>query len=77
MERKEMIEELIERVDGELCELTNTQLSYLLAEFEHAPLITGLLEGCDISELDEDEDEEVGIEEEDELTLIDGEWNAD
>lgn len=75
MDRKEMIEELLEKLDSELCELTNVQLSFLLNEFEDMPILTVIVENCDVPE--EIEDDVIEDDDGDEMTLIDGEWSTD
>lgn len=65
-----MIEELIERLETELDELNNGQLKSLITEYEHTPLLGGVLENL-APEEDEDTDEE------DEVPLLDGDWDAE
>lgn len=74
MTRREMIEELIERLEGELDELSNPQLDALIAEYEHAPILGGVLEGLSLDAEDEDDDDK---DEEEELPLIDGDWDEE
>lgn len=67
-----MIEELLERLETELDELSNSQLNSLIDEFEHMPLLGGIVESLgEPDDIDEDEDDD----EEEELPLIDGDWN--
>lgn len=72
MTRREMIEELLERLEGELDELTNAQLTALISEYEHAQILSGTVESLSVEEEDEEEDED-----EEELPLIDGDWEED
>lgn len=74
MTRREMIEELLERLEGELDELSNPQLDALISEYEHSPILGGVLESLS---LDADAEDEDGDDEDDEeeLPLIDGDWD--
>lgn len=69
--RREMIDEILERVETELDELNNIQLEALIAEYEHAPLLGAIVES--LAELSEETDEDE--EKDEELPLIDGDWN--
>lgn len=71
MTRQEMIDELLERVEEELDELSNVQLEAIITEYKHLPLIAGIADDLDM--VDED-DEEL---EEEEILLIDDEWEPD
>ena len=74
MTRREMIEELLERLEGELDELNNAQLTSLLADYEHSQILGSVVESLS---LDVDAEEEVDEDKEDaeELPLIDGDWD--
>lgn len=71
MSRREMIEELIERLEGELDELSNAQLSSLISEYEHAQLLTTVIENLNLDDTEDDDEDES---DEEELPLIDGDW---
>lgn len=72
MTRREMIDELLERLEGELDELSNAQLTALLAEYEHAQILSNVVESLSLDpSIEEEEDEH----EEEELPLIDGDWD--
>ncbi len=75
MTRREMVEELLERLEGELDELSNPQLDALIAEYEHSPMLGGVIEslGLDSSAVEEEEEDK----DEEELPLIDGDWSED
>ncbi len=73
MTRREMIEELLERLEGELDELSNAQLTSLISEYEHAQILSGVVENLSLDEELDDEDDE--DEDEEELPLIDGDWD--
>ena len=68
--RREMIEELLERLEGELDELNNTQLTSLISEYEHVQILGSVVDSLnlDIDVEEEDENEE-------EVPLIDGDWD--
>lgn len=72
MTRREMIEELLERLEGELDELSNPQLDALISEYEHSPILGGVVESLGLELEEEEEDEK---DEEEELPLIDGDWD--
>jgi hypothetical protein len=74
--RREMIDELVERLESELDELTNAQLNGLITEYEHLPILTGVVDGLGEveDEADEDDDKDDDAEE---LPLIDGDWDDD
>jgi hypothetical protein len=67
-----MITEILERLETELDELNNGQLSSLLEEYEHSPMLAGLIESLVDEDAKEDDDDE---EDEEELPLIDGDWS--
>jgi len=68
LSRKHLIEELLERFECELEELTNTQLEQLINEYEHSNILSNIIE----------DDEIIDDEEENELPLIDGdEWETE
>ncbi len=67
LNRADTIIEILERLETELDELNNVQLANLLTEYEHIPMLSGLIE--DIAD--------EGDEEEEALSLIDGEWNEE
>lgn len=71
MTRREMIEELLERLEGELDELSNVQLTSLISEYEHAQILGGVVENLSLDDIDEDDESE----DEEELPLIDGDWD--
>ena len=76
MTRREMIEELLERLEGELDELSNAQLNSLITEYEHSQILGGVLESLSLdADAGEEEEEDKG--EEEELPLIDGDWSED
>lgn len=72
MTRREMIDELLERLEGELDELSNAQLTALLAEYEHAQILSNVVESLSLDPSIEEEEDEY---EEEELPLIDGDWD--
>lgn len=72
MTRREMIDELLERLEGELDELSNAQLTALLAEYEHAQILSNMAESLSLDPSIEEEEDEY---EEEELPLIDGDWD--
>ena len=73
MTRREMIEELLERLEGELDELSNAQLSSLITEYEHSQILGGVVENLSLdADAEEEEDDK---DEEEELPLIDGDWD--
>lgn len=74
MTRREMIEELLERLEGELDELSNPQLDALIAEYEHSPILGGVIESLSLDS-DAEEEEDDKDEDEEELPLIDGDWD--
>lgn len=74
MTRREMIEELLERLEGELDELSNTQLTSLLAEYEHSQILSSVVEALSL-DVDAVEEEDEDADEEEELPLIDGDWD--
>lgn len=76
MTRREMIEELVERIEGELDELNNAHLSSLLSEFEHTQILAGVIENLNV---DDDDTEDDGEDENDDtgLPLIDGDWDEE
>lgn len=76
MTRREMVEELLERLEGELDELSNPQLDALISEYEHSPMLGGVIEslGLDSSAVEEEEEED---KDDEELPLIDGDWSED
>lgn len=63
MQRREMIEQILEQMESELDELTNAQLKNLVEAYENQPILNSLVE--DIDSLDDAEDED---EDGDELT---------
>lgn len=75
MMRREIIEELLERIESELDELSNPQLDALVSEYEHSPMLSGVIEslGLDSNVVEEEEDDE----DKEELPLIDGDWNEE
>ncbi len=73
MNRREMIDELLERLETELDELSNGQLNNLIEEYEHMPLLGGIVE----SVTDPDDDEDADVSDEEQLPLIDGDWSED
>lgn len=72
MTRREMIEELLERLEGELDELSNAQLSSLISEYEHSQMLTGIVENLSLDATDEEDEDD---DNEEELPLIDGDWD--
>ena len=74
MTRREMIEELLERLEGELDELSNAQLTSLLAEYEHSQILSSVVESLSI-DVDVEEEVDEDKEETEELPLIDGDWD--
>lgn len=76
MTRREIIEELLERLECELDELNNTQLMSLVSEYEHAQILGVVIEGLSIdADIEEEEDDEEDKDDEEELPLIDGDWD--
>lgn len=73
MTKREMIDELLERFEGELEELSNAQLTALVSEYEHTSLLDSMVENLGVLEDDEVTDDEV-VDEEEELPLLDEEW---
>jgi len=74
MTRREMIEELLERLEGELDELSNAQLTSLISEYEHSQMLGNVVESLS---LDANVEEEEDKDDEEELPLIDGDWDED
>ena len=74
MTRREMIEELLERLEGELDELNNAQLTSLISEYEHAQILGSVVESLSL-DADLEEEDEDDKDDEDELPLIDGDWD--
>lgn len=72
MNRREMIDELLERLEGELDELNNAQLEFLNSEYEHSQLLGGLIES--LNQIDDSEEEDADIDDE-ELSLVDENWD--
>lgn len=70
MQRREMIEQILEQVESELDELTNTQLKNLVEAFEHHPILGSVVENMD--DLDDDE-EDPELDEDDEELPVDDE----
>lgn len=70
MTRREMIEELLERLEGELDELNNTQLTSLISEYEHAQILSNVVEGLNIDDIEDEEESD-----DEELPLIDEDWD--
>jgi len=75
MTRREMVEELLERLEGELDELSNIQLSSLITEFEHSQILSSVVESLSLDVDDVEEEEEADDKDEEELPLIDGDWD--
>ena len=73
MTRREMIEELLERLEGELDELNNAQLTSLISEYEHSQILGSVVESLSLdTDVEEEEEED---KDEEELPLIDGDWD--
>lgn len=66
MTRRELISELLERLEAELDELDNKQLKQLVEDYEHAPLLEDVILTLD----DAGENDEA----EPEAPLMDDEW---
>lgn len=58
MNREEIIEELLERMEEELDELTNAQLEIILNDYKHISLLSGIIEDVELE--DDVDDEESG-----------------
>lgn len=69
MNRREMVDELIERLEAELDELNSKQLELLIIEYEHSPILNEIIDSLDVDEEDEEESDD-----DEELPLIDGDW---
>jgi hypothetical protein len=81
MTRNEMIDELMERLEGELDELSNTQLSALLEDFEHSQILGSVMESIADNNNDDADDSDEDNSDDDEaedVPLIDGEeWDEE
>ena len=55
MNREDMIEELLEKLENELAELTNIQLTALMNEFEHISILRDTIDNLNIDDDDDDE----------------------
>jgi hypothetical protein len=72
VDRREIIDELLEQLESELDELNNAQLSTILSEYEHIQILGGVIESLSVDVEDEDDSDE---EDEEDLPLIDGDWS--
>jgi biotin-(acetyl-CoA carboxylase) ligase len=71
MDREEMIEELLERIEEELGELSNNQLETIITDYKHLPLLSGITDEIELEDDDDDDDEE---QDDDDLELVNDEW---
>ncbi len=75
MNRTEMVDELLERLETELDELTTGQLASILEDYEHSSILATVIENL---ASEDDEDGEDGDDDEEELPLVDDEvWEEE
>lgn len=55
MQRREMIEELLEKIEDELDELSSAQLLSLVTEYEHSQILDGVVDGLALDLADDDD----------------------
>lgn len=70
MNRREMLDELIERLEEELDELSDAELLGLITEYENTEIL-----GIPVDNLSLEDDEEVDEIDDEELPLTSGEWD--